>query len=267
MTSREKFDIARKEAAARLYEKGLEFVYIACYGSDNYGLAYEKSDMDVKVIVVPSLHSIVSNSKPISETWDFEWGQADIKDVRLMCENWMKQNTNFLEILFTDYFYINPNYLAATLTMLSHREEIARIDEGRHMRASLGMQDQKYHALKHPFPSKIEIIEKYGYDPKQLSHIVRLYDLMTKYIKGKSYKECITPTGEIADYIKAIKTAAYHTDIETVEELARKYMKMTDELYENYKEKATTCEAGIAALDTFRYSVIREALKKEVAEV
>lgn len=266
MTSREKFDIVRREVAARLYEKGLEFVYIACYGSDNYGLTYEKSDMDVKVIVVPSLHSIVSNSKPVSETWDFEWGQADIKDVRLMCENWMKRNTNFIEILFTDYFYINPNYLAATLIILSHREEIARIDEGRHMRASLGMQDQKYHALKHLFPSKVEVIEKYGFDPKQLSHIVRLYDLMTKYVEGKSYKECITPTGEIANYIKAIKTGQYAPSVEIAEEIAREYMKKTDELYQNYKEKATTCEAGIAALDGFRYSVIKEALKKEVTE-
>lgn len=264
MTSKEKFDRAAKEVQVELFKKGLEWVYIACYGSDNYGLQTESSDMDIKVIVVPSLHSIVSAAKPISETWDFEWGQADIKDCRLMMENFLKQNTNFLEILFTDYYLINPTYEKEMEMLRDEADKIARIDECRHMRAILGMQDQKYHALRYPYPSKVGIIEKYGFDPKQLSHIIRLYDLMEKYVKGCSYKACITPYGSMASYIKSTKLGTGCKNADAAEVIARDYMKRTEELYIDYKDKAATCEEGKEVLEKFKYDVIKKALKEEL---
>lgn len=45
------------------------------------------------------------------------------------------------------------------------------------------MQEQKFHALRHPFPSKLDVIERFGYDPKQLCHIIRLALLMERYRK------------------------------------------------------------------------------------
>ena len=34
----------------------------------------------------------------------------DIKDIRLYFDNFKKQNINFVEILFTDFYLVNPKY-------------------------------------------------------------------------------------------------------------------------------------------------------------
>lgn len=46
----------------------------------------------------------------------------------------------------------------------------------------------KYKALCHPAPHSAAIIEKLGYDPKELCHIIRYHDELFRYvedIKGK----------------------------------------------------------------------------------
>lgn len=278
MVEKEKFALALDDIERRLKQNGLIYVYAAVYGSQNYNLENPTSDIDLKVIVIPTLNDIVSNNKPITEVWDFEWGQADIKDIRLMIENWQKQNTNFLEILFTSARSINPIYKDEVNELLAAKEDIVRIDEERHIRASLGMQEQKYHALKHRFPSKTEIIDKYGYDPKQLSHIIRLWDLTFKYINGQDYSTCIHPIDSIKKRIMEIKTAEIIYTPEEAEDIAKTYMELTKYLYNVYLEKKShnsledrsTLEMSLAsvrgmrALEEFKYNVIKKALKEEL---
>ena len=49
------------------------------------------------------------------------------------------------------------------------------------------MMCEKEKAFSHPYPATIDKIEKYGYDPKQLHHIVRLWYLIEVYIHEKKY--------------------------------------------------------------------------------
>ena len=41
---------------------------VALQGSQNYGLAYEDSDVDTKALLVPSFKDIVFNKQPVSTT-------------------------------------------------------------------------------------------------------------------------------------------------------------------------------------------------------
>ena len=93
----------------------LELFCLALQGSQNYGLDLYtdeyKSDIDTKVIVIPSLEEIVMNKKPISTTYICPTNEhIDIKDIRLYFENFKKQNINFLEILFSEFYIINEKY-------------------------------------------------------------------------------------------------------------------------------------------------------------
>jgi len=45
-----------------------EIVGIFNQGSGNYGLDYEESDIDTKLIVVPSFYKIAMNKQPISNS-------------------------------------------------------------------------------------------------------------------------------------------------------------------------------------------------------
>ena len=63
-------------------------------GSQNYHLDYEGSDIDTKVIVLPTLEDIVLNKSPVSTTHIREDNShIDLKDIRLMWQCFKKQNT------------------------------------------------------------------------------------------------------------------------------------------------------------------------------
>ena len=91
------------------YFKENEIVGIFLQGSQNYRLDTSNSDVDTKLIVVPSFKDICLNKKPISTTHVLDNNEhLDAKDIRLYCQCFRKQNLNFLEILFTPYYYVNP---------------------------------------------------------------------------------------------------------------------------------------------------------------
>ena len=170
-------------------------VCLCCQGSTNYGLDTKESDVDTKLIVLPSWEDIVFAKDPISKTYiRANEEHIDFKDIRLMFKTFRKQNINFLEILFTKYRIINPKYAKFWEVIDANRELIAHYDTYRALSTMRGMAYEKYHAMEHPYPSKIELIKKYGYDGKQLSHMVRLEEFITRYIKGVPYAECLIST-------------------------------------------------------------------------
>ena len=80
-------------------------------GSQNYNLDYEGSDIDTKIIVVPTFEDFCLNRKPVSTTLILPNNEhIDLKDIRLMHECFLKQNVNFLEILFTKYYILEEEY-------------------------------------------------------------------------------------------------------------------------------------------------------------
>ena len=187
-----------KEHYDYLQQKGYEIVFLALQGSQNYGLdVYDKeymSDVDTKAVILPSFEDFVYNRRPESETIVLDNNEhIDVKDVRPMFENYKKQNINFVETLFTKYMIINPKYKDLVELLLANREEIAHLNYNQALKCMSGMSMEKLKALKHPYPATKDKIEKYGYDPKQLNHILRINDFIKKYIQNKPYSECLTP--------------------------------------------------------------------------
>jgi hypothetical protein len=120
-----------------------------------------------------------------------------------MFENFRKQNSSYLEILFTDFKIINPKYEALMTELLSQAENIARAHPNQALRCFSGMSMEKLKALTHPYPSIKDKIDKFGYDPKQLHHILRLNEFVKRYIAGESFKDCLKPTN--INYLVDIK--------------------------------------------------------------
>ena len=177
------------------YFKPEEIVGIFLQGSQNYGLDYEGSDIDTKLIVVPSFKDICLNKKPISTTHiRANEEHIDFKDIRLYMETFRKQNLNFLEILFTDFYIINPMYKEQWDRLIAAREQIARMNPYRAVKSMKGIAMEKYHAMEHRYPTKADIIDKYGYDGKQVSHLIRVQNYLARYIAGEPYKSCLIPS-------------------------------------------------------------------------
>lgn len=172
---------------------GYEVVAVVLQGSQNYDLDYEDSDIDTKALVLPSVDDIILGGKKVSLTKVLETNEhIDIKDIRLMFDNFLKQNINFLEILFSKYSYVNPIYKEYMDILINNREEIAAYDNYRGLNCAVGMSFQKYKALEHPYPSIKDKIDEYGYDGKQLHHMIRLDEFIHRYFeKGQTFEECL----------------------------------------------------------------------------
>jgi predicted nucleotidyltransferase len=240
-------------------------IFIGLYGSQNYNLDYEDSDFDFKAIIVPSLNDIILNKKPVSTTVEIEDGLCDVKDLRTMMNCWKKQNVNFVELLFSKAMWIHPEYKDSFQPLLDNKEKIVHYDEKHAINCIKGMTVEKYHALFKPYPSQIYEIEKHGYAAKQLSHILRLKDLLEKYVSKKSYSECLTSDPLTRDILIKIKNYTYIICPEQVEHLALAAMDSINKIAEDF-EPAPIEERTGQIMDAVTSDIIRKALKKELSE-
>lgn len=173
---------------------GYEVVGTFLQGSFNYGggMSDEQSDVDTKCLVLPSFEDVCLNRKPVSFTHMRENNEhIDIKDIRLYIECFRKQNINFVEILFTEFKIINPKYAVPMQKLIEARENIGRYNVEAALNCMVGMALEKLKALEHPYPATKAKIDKYGFDGKQLSHILRLDEFMGKYMAGVPYEKCL----------------------------------------------------------------------------
>lgn len=219
-----------REHYDKLVELGYNVVGVFLYGSQNYELDYEKSDVDTKAIVLPTLSDIVLNRQPVSTTVDMGNNYlCDVKDIRKMLECFKKQNINFIELLFTKYYVLNPIYEDLYRPMLENAESIARYNNYASVNCMCGMALEKYNALTHPYPSIKEKIDKYGYDNKQLHHILRIKDFIVRYCSGEKYGSILIPINK--KLLSSVKSGYVYSLDE-----AKKLAKETCDWIKDYKD-------------------------------
>ena len=220
-----------EEAKEHFDESRIVGIFIQ--GSQNYGLDYEGSDIDTKLIVVPTFEEIAFNKKPYSTTHIRANNEhIDFKDIRLYIETFKKQNLNFLEILFTPYKIVNPQYAEFWQKLIDAREAIAHYDIHRAIKTMKGIALEKYHALEHKYPSKIEIIDKYGYDSKQLHHLVRIEEFLDRYTKGEAYEKCLIPKEGFDDVLRKIKEDNGYYTLDAARAKAELSLEHIEKMYE-----------------------------------
>lgn len=243
-----------------------QIVICALQGSQNYGLDYEGSDIDTKLIVVPSFKDICLNKKPVSTTHvRANEEHIDFKDIRLYMETFRKQNLNFLEILFTDFYIINPMYKEQWGRLIAAREQIARMNPYRAVKSMKGIAMEKYHAMEHRYPSKADIIDKYGYDGKQVSHLIRVYDYLRRYIAGEDYRSCLHPSDYLFEQIMNYKKLNVYS-LEEARSASLAYIQMTVEMADAFCAEHEEVEdsAMRELLEDVSYNIMKIAVEKEL---
>lgn len=163
------------------------------YGSQNYGMDTENSDVDTKAILIPTLEDLCLK-KPVSKEIHLPNGEhCEVKDIREMVKNFRKQNINFLEILFTKYKLINLRYENAWYKyFISQREEIARYN------VQKGILSTAYQA--------IHTIKQGPADSKKISNGLRLQAFINLYKAGSPYESCLYLNDADREILKSIKT-------------------------------------------------------------
>lgn len=229
-------------ALNRIDSKEYDWFVICAQGSMNYDLMDEESDVDTKLLVVPSLENIALNRKPISKTMILENKEhCDVKDIREYFKIVRKMNVNFVEIFFTDYYVVNPRYADLWMELQRRREEIARANSYRFLKACKGMVHEKAHALCHPYPSKLNLLEEYGWDGKQLCHAMRIHAFAKHFLyHNEDYKDCLVLSG-LHTLLMEIKRNQYPKTKELAEYMMDRLVEMMDkfeaEWNKNHKDE------------------------------
>ena len=180
MNKREKIITELMHRKEILESKGYNVIYIGLYGSQNYNLDDEYSDIDVKAIILPSLHDIIFR-KVTSKTIECENGNIDVKDLLTFYDVIKKGNFSYIESIQTEYS-IGDEYIKNLFKQVKLNQK-----------SVVGAMYEKRKALTHLYPSKVAEFEKWGFDPKQHHHILRLYDLLQKNLQeSNEYRSFLT---------------------------------------------------------------------------
>ena len=252
-----------------LLKNNYKVIALFLQGSQNYNLdIYDneyKSDIDVKAIVLPTIQDIILNRTPISTTIVLDNNEhIEVKDIRIMKDMFIKQNISYIELLYTNYYVINPKYFDYINELLNMWDKIANINRNQFLRCIKGMSMEKKKALEHPYPSLIDKIEKYGYDPKQLHHIVRLNEFARRLLIDKeSLDKCYISKNH--DSLISLKKGLCSLD--EARELANSYDLDTKYICDSYMYLEDKVNHNyINLLNDWVTKVLKYSLKKELLE-
>lgn len=251
---------------------GHEIVCVVLQGSQNYELdIYSedyKSDVDTKAIVLPSFNDFCLGKQPISTTHERKNGEhIDLKDIRTMFETFKKQNVNFVEILFSPYFIVTPKYEKYWRAARMLSEKLTHCNPSQTLKTMAGLSYEKHKALCHPYPTIKYKIEKYGYDGKQLHHIIRINEFMKNYLAGLPFKECLTKhdpqTLELLVHSK-LNSIPLKDAIELADKYDTENASMKDTFIQQY---GTQCDARpYAALEKIKVDILKQWFKEELED-
>ena len=258
-----------------LVAKGYEVVCLMLQGSQNYGLdEYSEnyiSDIDSKAIVLPHFRDFVYEYPPVTLTEILPNNEhIDVKDVRVMFEMFKKQNLSYIELLYTDYKIINSKYLDIIKEIFNNREKIANINKNQFLRCIQGMAGNKLKALCHPYPTLIDKINTYGFDGKQLSHCVRLFEFLNRYLRNVPIKDCYyTQEREMLINLKKQLDWAGERVLRKDEAVAACsfYYNQIELLVKlNLTKKDIINEEGIKILDNIKYTLLKKKFKEDISD-
>lgn len=245
---------------------GYNVLGVFVQGSDNYSLSWQGSDIDTKAILIPSFEDFVLNRKPVSTTLILPSNEhIDIKDIRLMHECFKKQNINFIEILFTKYRYLNPEYETLYQPMFDNHELIAHYNNYSAVNCIAGMVFEKRKALCHPYEGLKERIEKYGYCNKQLHHIVRCEEFLKRYISDVPYSKCLI--SEQPQHLIDIKSS-YIYSLKEALEIADSCVKVVQDLKQQYMNTHTVVinHEVETIMNNVLIDILKHTFKKEIGD-
>ena len=258
-----------------LVTKGYEVVCLMLQGSQNYGLdEYSneyKSDIDSKAIVLPHFQDFVYGQPPVTITEILPNNEhIDVKDIRVMFEMFKKQNVSYIELLYTDYKLINNKYIDDINILFNNKEKIAAINRNQFLKCIQGMAGNKLKALCHPYPTLIDKINIYGFDGKQLSHCIRLFEFVSRYLRGVPIADCYwTQEPQMLINLKKQLDWAGDRVLKKDEAVAACsfYYKQVELLVKlNLTKEDVVNKEGIEILDNLKYILLKRKFMEDILD-
>lgn len=249
-------------------ENGYTVVALFLQGSQNYELDLYtdeyRSDIDTKSIVLPKFDDFVLGKEPVNKTIVLDNDEhCEVKDIRIMFDMFRKANISYIELLYTDYYIVNPKFQWFFDELRGIRDDI--IDYCRLFKTCYGMTLEKRKALCHPYPTIKWKIDKWGYDGKQLSHLIRIHFFLQQIRKdGFLDKNTFVPDDDIKEDLITIKLNKLDKSVDEVVASADGFCDMTKELVDDMIENYDWDEPDMELLDDLLLRTIRIHFKNDI---
>lgn len=185
-------------------EHNLNVELTMLYGSQNYQLDNDRSDVDVHAYVLPSLRDLI-DGKRIAKVYKTPYGEATVRDLRDLVPLLRKANPTTLEIIVSDYIYPNVQRLVDKDTA----DIIALGSPINFLKATVGTLIGKKKQLD-------KGLDNFTLYPKELMHYVRLVTMVEDiFIKGVSFEDAVKNSSSL-ELLQRIRSL--DTDLEMHEE-------------------------------------------------
>lgn len=186
------------------------------YGSMNYGAFYENSDVDTRVVIIPSLKEICEREKFVNTEEEVEGNKVVYIDIRNFIKQLCNSSPAALEMIFSPFYYINPLYSDFYAQIYSNREEIGKMNTPKVLKACLGWMKS--------FSSRKQK------SVKDVYHYNRLAYFCTELIKGESLEKCFITPKEINQikYTDVFQSEDYEQFLRDAESIVPQIQKYID---------------------------------------
>lgn len=274
----EKYNRVRKRLKEHLDEalqnpKIHDWFMIAVNGSYNYNMDTPQSDIDSKLLVIPSLEQLV-NGKSLNylHCMSDNGEHVEVKDIRHYFATMLKQNINFVETLYAQVWIVNPVYMRLFHYLFEMRDVISGCNPIATIHCIQGTAYQKYKQMLQSSPARAADIENYGFDRKSLHHLVRCVFFGEYYMEGTSYQECLqnNDVPNIRRMIMNLKTTTVlnrEYAINIAEDMLNGFDKKVDSYLTTIKPFQKDFSALAAQvkdfLDTLAFEIIKQSMAKE----
>ena len=274
----EKYSRVRKRLKEHLDEalqnpKIHDWFMIAVNGSYNYNMDTPQSDIDSKLLVIPSLEQLVSGkSLNYLHCMSDNGEHVEVKDIRHYFATMLKQNINFVETLYAQVWIVNPVYMRLFQYLFEMRDVISGCNPIATIHCIQGTAHQKYKQMLQSSPARAAEIENYGFDSKSLHHLVRCVFFGEYYMEGTSYQECLqnNDVPNIRRMIMNLKTTTV-LNKEWAINIAEDMLDGFDEKVDSYLDTIKPFQKDFSALaadvkdflDTLAFEIIKQSIAKE----
>lgn len=182
-----------------IYYPREQIIGVFYYGSGNYNLDTENSDVDTICLLAPKLDSIADLTNPEPEIITRKNNELIfLYDIRLWFQHLrgVDQLVNYWEPLFTKYSIVESKYEQIWDRVLEHAEELTHYSDWNFYRyIEQKSAKMRRESFDFPSPQREYMIAKYGYDCKYLSYLAQYQIYLEDRLAGRPF-----PDGWSADY-------------------------------------------------------------------
>ena len=177
---------------------GYSVVGAFLYGYSNFNILTEE-EMKVqkiksKVVVIPTLSTVLSKQTSEPRIIDDGENKIEIIDINSVYTHWLNGNPTYLELLFTDYKVINPQYTSLIRTLIDLKEEIAAANKTGFCKEAV-MLAQKY------ADSFSASLAEESYNAHCLYYVAHLYYMTRNFIeKERTFEQSLIEIPETLKY-------------------------------------------------------------------